>query len=1265
MSTCYKRKLPAYFTLIICFVQQFVALTAYAGQPAYPHTDMDAEILYHNANSNEGTTFYNDTMAGGVDIRSSAGGTINYNTYDQETGIWNADGSWNAGSEVFDPTTKTFVPGANENVFDASEEASELPTLNGYGTNQVGLNNATADAQEAEAALPDEIIQLGAGDTLTVPQGGQSGIYNRATSEAHPNLYNDPMWDYTKQTMSDIGVEGMYADCGLETTTIETPITKHEEVLKSCSEYGMTPDCTVNRVVDRVDKIMSCEPGVIQAQHISQHYYRNRVHSASSPVNKGLKPKSLFVYSRCGSALGTGNRFDFVRREWNWDNTREETLIIPPDDDPSWKFVPGAEPFWSGCVTDNEPCQGYWNQIVYRNHSCVQMNDPQYSPWDCKIDLDIVEVTPELDPMGVPIEDIDGNYTYNQINWDADIRFPTSLPTNGIPYEDTQWGYTAECSTGGNKTEPCTRYRTPDYADSRYMADYVHMDYEAMHILFTVIEHFTDFPPGCSTSTSCSAEEDESYDPFTKDTPDQISSDAIWECTAANNDEVVTSVRIDPKDSDLTGIYLPTRIEGPDKLFPGDDHLEEVCWEATARKYVCGDISELEPIVQDFNRWKDSFEGGCDELRDNPECSYIKSESLFTDSLDNVLARELTYDCGYDYDVIGTTSTTEQICDSELRCLGNECLKPEQESNTDFANAVAQTSIAGYGKFDMECDGPDDCFIFSGKQLGCNKYFFGEVDCCEDAPAMRYDVLWASQNLTMALETQFDLSGKMMEHVASPAGDFVAGQWNSIWDNSLAQEAAQDIINFGEPYYDSMVSFIESGYEEASSALVDLAKPVVEFFEGPASTVAECSVESLAGETFSTGFVDTVAQQMATQIGGYMESLFGPELAQFFFEPVTEAVVDEVGNAVVDEAGEAVTETVVEDGATQFTGNMGAGLANALSIVGWAYMAYSVYNLAVGIAFQCDETDTDYLQKWEGRSCSKPNNDLIVTKRKHGKDIDKMNTSCCFETPLARILQEQVRMQQPILDRLQARTSTPLSLFVPTISPEQQVLIDMGFMDQPRPYPFGNPHEGGMSCDGLSPEDLSLVDWDLVDLEEWIEILTLAGNIPDGAEDMASQFAIEKITSSTFFTQEEMDQQYGTNEEQLAKAEEKLITDQEQQVTVESDIQRYTDAISVTESKIMIEQAKDAPDQNTLDELEELLATLNELLTQKEADLELLIARIEQQEEFIANFDWNKEVVVENTTANERLDERYGPVGDKEELRNGLVEDVWNGDYTF
>ena len=82
------------------------------------------------------------------------------------------------------------------------------------------------------------------------------------------------------------------------------------------------------------------------------------------------------------------------------------------------------------------------------------------------------------------------------------------------------------------------------------------------------------------------------------------------------------------------------------------------------------------------------------------------------------------------------------------------------------------------------------------------------------------------------------------------------------------------------------------------------------------------------------------------------------------------------------------------------------------------------------------------------------------------------NSYCCFNSPLSCILQVQIR---------------------------QQLKSGWGSAEQP-------------DCSGITPETLQAVDWNQIDLSEWLALLKLQNKLPELNADTLKQLNLEALT---------------------------------------------------------------------------------------------------------------------------------------------------------
>jgi hypothetical protein len=202
-------------------------------------------------------------------------------------------------------------------------------------------------------------------------------------------------------------------------------------------------------------------------------------------------------------------------------------------------------------------------------------------------------------------------------------------------------------------------------------------------------------------------------------------------------------------------------------------------------------------------------------------------------------------------------------------------------------------------------------------------------------------------------------------------------------------------------------------------------------FSTAADTVATEATDSAVGI-----LMEEIANEMMQYTYEWLANTFGEAVASMFFSTATTA-----GGATV---------------ATGASGAMATAGA-ALMVVYYAYLAYVVFNLLVNIVYECEDDEMDLAMK----------RDLLSThyigsycaQKVLGSCIEKRNSYCQFDSPLSRIMMEQIYAQP-------------------------QMGLSWGTPENPL-------------CSGVEIGDIDKVDWDKVNLDEWIGILIQTDNYTD------------------------------------------------------------------------------------------------------------------------------------------------------------------------
>jgi len=227
------------------------------------------------------------------------------------------------------------------------------------------------------------------------------------------------------------------------------------------------------------------------------------------------------------------------------------------------------------------------------------------------------------------------------------------------------------------------------------------------------------------------------------------------------------------------------------------------------------------------------------------------------------------------------------------------------------------------------------------------------------------------------------------------------------------------------------------------SAYSKLAEPIKQNF----STVTKpftSAVDNVKG--YAAELTDPLIQEMKAQMRDWISNTFSEQAANSI-----------LGDQVVDEVTGEVTEEAT-GGAIQQVGS----LANTLMA---AYMYYQVAVMLIQIMYECEEIEFTTVSKVATKNC-------VYLGSYCASDsplgcIEKRESYCCFNSPLSRIIQEQGRAQLGI--------------------------------------PWGNVKNP--DCSGLAVEDLNRINWDAIDLDEWVGLLNIAGITPN-----VNELGFERLT---------------------------------------------------------------------------------------------------------------------------------------------------------
>ncbi len=213
--------------------------------------------------------------------------------------------------------------------------------------------------------------------------------------------------------------------------------------------------------------------------------------------------------------------------------------------------------------------------------------------------------------------------------------------------------------------------------------------------------------------------------------------------------------------------------------------------------------------------------------------------------------------------------------------------------------------------------------------------------------------------------------------------------------------------------------------EPVTSTWTEIKKP---FSEAWSSLMGKGATEGV-GAAAQKSAIEKFQSDVTTKVAEWVGDQFGPAVQKSLFVPA-------------------------EGGGFELGGTVGT----TLQYVYYAYMIYMMVMLIIQLIWECEEAEFELGAQRELRNChyigSYCSNDTFLGC------IEKTESYCCFNSPLSRIIQEQVR---------------------------PQLNMSWGSPETPQ-------------CNGIPTGKLEAVDWSDVDLSEWLGILNITGNLKTKAD---------------------------------------------------------------------------------------------------------------------------------------------------------------------
>lgn len=212
--------------------------------------------------------------------------------------------------------------------------------------------------------------------------------------------------------------------------------------------------------------------------------------------------------------------------------------------------------------------------------------------------------------------------------------------------------------------------------------------------------------------------------------------------------------------------------------------------------------------------------------------------------------------------------------------------------------------------------------------------------------------------------------------------------------------------------------------------------------------------------------------EISAPLTSYAEGITGTVTE--FFSPITELYTQFVSQLkgalqelLVETIQSTATEAISAEAANQMAQNSMNQISSFASSVMTVYTVYVVAVAVIQIIWACEKDELDLSMKKDLKSCTYLGS--YCKSKVLGMCIEKRQSYCCYSSPLSRIMNEQA---YPQLGK------------------------NFGTVENP-------------VCEGLSPDEIGRLDWDRINLDEWMGILAQTNNL-----DTVNNISMDRLTGS-------------------------------------------------------------------------------------------------------------------------------------------------------
>lgn len=507
-----------------------------------------------------------------------------------------------------------------------------------------------------------------------------------------------------------------------------------------------------------------------------------------------------------------------------------------------------------------------------------------------------------------------------------------------------------------------------------------------------------------------------------------------------------------------------------------------------------GNCVEAEVTVTQSNFKADGDLQSC-EVYKNKGCSFNGTKCAKYNALNNCVLESSVYDCGKDTVVENNYNADSYDCPGGISCIGKDCtnILVKNDATKDWAKALGLMQMSQSGISDVMCtyngennlenadgnsslteQGSVQCYLWGGKADECNMHNVLSIknDCCHE-PGSTANVADFVKQVANLWKINGIVESVKMHSFSQLSTEFVIGNWNTT-----------TIYGTGWDFFKSMTPMGQS-FQKFEDKLTN---PIVNGLN---------NIIPYAGEVFKglTGYAET---QIVNALGEWVTSELKDIMSKIIGQVVTELSNTGIGSALGIGANSAASSGVASaeahvvwgQGSTAITGTgttaggAAAGLASTIgaviSFIGWVYAIYSIAKMAIQLMTKCKESEYELQQEIQLQKC-----DLVgryCAKKVLGTCIRHTQSYCCFDSPLSRILNKQVRY---------ALNGCPNHY--PAEVPSCAFALN-GNVETP-------------ICYGITLEQLAQADWNKIDLTEWLQLLEISGALDgNGMSVTSSQY---------------------------------------------------------------------------------------------------------------------------------------------------------------